>query len=120
MCAKLLQLCRTLMDHTLSDSSAQGFCRKEYWSRLPCPPPSDLPDPGIEPTSLMSPALTGKSFTSSTTCKALLEDRFKTHVYTHTTIERLPWSSSGWDSELPVQGSQVQSLVRELDPTFPK
>ena len=51
MCAKLLQLCRTLMDHTLSDSSAQGFCRKEYWSRLPCPPPSDLPDPGIEPRS---------------------------------------------------------------------
>ena len=32
-----------------------GFSRKEYWSGLPCPPPGGLPDPGIEPTSLMSP-----------------------------------------------------------------
>ena len=40
-----------------SDSATQalprvGFSRPEYWSRLPCPPPGDLPDPGIEPSSL--------------------------------------------------------------------
>ena len=29
-----------------------GFSRQEYWGGLPCPPPGDLPDPGIEPTSL--------------------------------------------------------------------
>ena len=29
-----------------------GFSRQEYWSGLPCPPPGDLPDPGIEPRSL--------------------------------------------------------------------
>ena len=29
----------------------------------------------------------------------------------------LPWWSSGWDSELPMQGAWVRSLVRELDPT---
>ena len=34
-----------------------GFSRQEYWSRLLCPPPGDLPDPGIEPMSLTSPAL---------------------------------------------------------------
>ena len=34
-----------------------GFFRQAYWSGLPCPPPGDLPDPGIEPASLMSPAL---------------------------------------------------------------
>ncbi|CAI9158760.1 unnamed protein product [Rangifer tarandus platyrhynchus] len=44
-----------------------GFSRQEYWSGLPCPPPGDLPDPGIEPTSLMSPALAGGFFTTSTT-----------------------------------------------------
>ena len=33
-----------------------GFSRQEYWSGLPGPPPGELPDPGIEPTSLMSPA----------------------------------------------------------------
>ena len=27
------------------------FSRQEYWSGLPCPPPRDLPDPGIEPVS---------------------------------------------------------------------
>ena len=28
-----------------------GFSRQEYWDRLPCPSPGDLPDPGIEPWS---------------------------------------------------------------------
>ena len=41
---------------------SMGFSREEYWSRLPCPPPGNLPDPGIEHASLMSPALTGKCF----------------------------------------------------------
>ena len=35
-----------------------GFSRHEYWSGFPRPPPGDLPDPGTEPTSLPSPALT--------------------------------------------------------------
>ena len=33
---------------------SMGFSRQEYWSGLPCPPPGDLPNPGIEATSLMS------------------------------------------------------------------
>ena len=37
-----------------------GFSRQEYWSGLPYPPPGDLPNPGIEPASLMSPALAGR------------------------------------------------------------
>ena len=40
-----------------------GFSRQEYWSGLPVPIPGDLPDPGIESASLVSPALTGKFFT---------------------------------------------------------
>ena len=39
-----------------------GFSRQEYWSGLPVPPSEDLHDPGIEPVSLMSPALTGGFF----------------------------------------------------------
>jgi len=38
------------------------FSREEYLSGLPFPPPGDLPDPGIEPTSPVSPALEGGSF----------------------------------------------------------
>ena len=36
---------------------SMGFFRQECWSGLPCPPPRDLPDPGIEATSLVAPAL---------------------------------------------------------------
>ena len=44
-----------------------GFSRQEYWSGLPCPPPGDLPDLGIEPMSLPSLALVGGFFTISAT-----------------------------------------------------
>ena len=44
-----------------------GFSRQEYWTGLPCPPPGDLPDPRIEPKSLMSPALAAQFFTTSAT-----------------------------------------------------
>ena len=50
---------------------SMGFSRQEYWSALPCPPLGDLPDPGIEPVSLTSPALAGGFFTISTTWEAL-------------------------------------------------
>ena len=53
-------------------SLSMGFSRQEYWSGLQCPPPGDLPDPGIEPVSLMSPALAGKFFTTSATWEAPL------------------------------------------------
>ena len=36
-----------------------GFSRQEYWSRLPSPSPGDLPDPGLELASFVSPALAG-------------------------------------------------------------
>ena len=49
---------------------SMGFSRQEYWSGLPCPPPRDLPIPGIEPASLMSPALAGSFFTTSATWEA--------------------------------------------------
>ena len=39
-----------------------GFFRQEYWSGLPCPTPGDLPNLGIEPASLTSPALAGMIF----------------------------------------------------------
>ena len=44
-----------------------GFSRQEYWSGLPCPTPGDLLDPGIESESLISPALAGGFFTTSST-----------------------------------------------------
>ena len=49
------------MDCSLPDPLSMGFSRQEYWSGLPCPPPRNLPDPGIEPKS---PALAGRFFTT--------------------------------------------------------
>ena len=44
---------------------SMGFSKQEYWSRLSCPPPGDLPDSGIEPKSLMSPAFSSRFFTTN-------------------------------------------------------
>ena len=49
-----------------------GFSRQECWYGLLCPPPGDLPDPEIEPESLMSPALDSRFFTTCATWEALL------------------------------------------------
>ena len=70
-----LQSCLTLCDPWTVAHQAplfMGFSRQEYWSGLPCPPPEDLPDPGIEPVSLASPALGGGSFTTNVTWHPLL------------------------------------------------
>jgi len=55
------QLFVTLWAITHQAPLSMEFSRQEYWSGLPCPPSGDLPDQGIEPTSLMSPALVGRS-----------------------------------------------------------
>ena len=44
------------------------FSRQEYWSGLSCPSPGYLPNSGIEPASLESPALAGGFFISGTPC----------------------------------------------------
>ena len=43
------------------------FSRQEYWSGLPFPTPGNLPHPGTKPTSLASPVLAGRFFTTGTT-----------------------------------------------------
>ena len=48
------------------------FSRQEYWSGLSFPTPGDLPDPGIKPLSLASPALAGGFFITHTTWKAII------------------------------------------------
>ena len=50
---------------------SMGFSRQEYWSGLPLPSPGDLHNPGIEPVSVMSPALAGGFFTTSAAWEAL-------------------------------------------------
>ena len=64
MCAKLLQ---TLLHQA---PLSMGVSGQEYWSAVPFLSPGDLPNPGIEPVSLMPPALAVRFFTTSTTWEA--------------------------------------------------
>ena len=73
MCVQLLQSCLPLCNlWTIAHQAplSMGFFRQEYWSGSPCPPPGDLLDPGFKPTSLISPALAGRFFTTSNTWEA--------------------------------------------------
>ena len=83
-----------------------GFSRQEYWSGLPCPPPGDLPDPGIEPTSLMSPAWAGGFFTTTGTGKPLYT------VKTYSVENPSPSSNLSTQGDLDTTGVlKVRGLV---------
>ena len=66
-CCSVAKSCLTLcnpMDSSPPASLCMGFPRQEYWRGLLFPSPGDLPDPGIEPVSLASPAFAGGFFTT--------------------------------------------------------
>ena len=70
MCAKSFQLCPTLcdaMDHSLPGFSVHGILQERVLEWVAMPSSRGSSDPGIEPESLMSPALTGGFFTTSAT-----------------------------------------------------
>ena len=66
-----VQLCATPRTVAQGAPLSRGFSRQEYWSGSPCPPPGDLPNPGIKPESLLSPAKAGGFFTPGSTWEAL-------------------------------------------------
>jgi len=64
MCGKLFQTCPTLHDPMAHQSTlSMGFSRQENCNGLPYTPPGDLPNPGIEPATLLSLVLAGRFFT---------------------------------------------------------
>ena len=76
--AQCMRLVASVMSNSLRPYGLQpvrllcpwGFFRQGYWSGLLCPAPGDLPNPGIKPVSLKSPALAGGFYTSSATWEA--------------------------------------------------
>jgi len=66
-CFSYVQLFVTLWTVACQTSLSMGLSGQEYRSGLPCLSPGDLPDPGIEPVSLTSPALADSFFTTSAT-----------------------------------------------------
>ena len=74
-CFSHVQLFATLWTVAPQGLLSMRFSRREYWRGLLFPPPGDLPDPGIQPTSLISPALTGGFFITST--------NWEVHIHMH-------------------------------------
>ena len=71
-CFSHIQLCATLRTVACQTSQSMGFFSQESLSGLPCPPPGNLPDPGIKPESFTTPALACEFFTTSATWEAPL------------------------------------------------
>ena len=68
VCAQPLHSCLALRDPVHCSppgSSVGGILQTRILEWLPCPPPGDLPDPGIKPAAFMSPALAGGLFAAS-------------------------------------------------------
>ena len=108
MWAKSLQSCLTVAHQA---PLSMGFSRQEYYSGLLWPPLGDLPNPEIEPTSLMPPALAGVLFTTGTTWWALLG------LYTkQIQVEGGIWSTS-WSLPMPnlsVSGNYQKKQVSKF------
>ena len=82
------------MDFSPPGSSVHEILQARYWSELPYPPPGDLSNPGIKPTSSVSPALIGGFLTTSTTWEAQCERQFNINcafeeIYVHPHTEFL-------------------------------
>ena len=121
-------LCAVLSHSVVSDSVTSwtvthqaplsiGFSRQEYWSGLPCPPPGDLPDPGIKSRS---PALQADSLPAEPQGKPK-----NTGVGSLSLLQRIfPPQESNWGLlhyrrviyQLSYQGSPVYSAGALLSP----
>ena len=86
-----------------------GFFRQEYWSGLPCPPPWDLPNPGIETASPVAPALARGFFTTRAT--------WEVHSYSYFTQNSISkmqfgtnvqWLNFGYTSSPPTYQKEVK------------
>ena len=78
----------TLWTAALQAPPSMGFSRKKNtWSGLSYPPPGDLPNLGIQPASLMSPALAGNFFTTSPIWKT---DALKIYTYMYVLYTYIP------------------------------
>ena len=128
---KYLCLCAWPLSHVLLFATSwtvalqaplsMGFSRQEYWSGFPCVSSGDLPNPGIEPTSPMSPALTGRFFTTVppgkplwNTCIYQIADKIVSLAGRRTEAGA---THKTWSTLVLRLGSFLSCFIR-LDPSF--
>ena len=93
-----------------------GFSRQEHWSGMPRPPPGNLPNPGMEPASLTSPALTGRFFTNAATWEAVFKMLYA-YIYKHVCFfQGFPGDSVGKESTSTqkIKETRVSPLVWKI------
>ena len=99
-----IQLSVTLWTEALQASLSMGFSRQEYWGGLLFTSPEDFPNPGIEPTSLMSPALAEGFFTTVPPRKPQVwlfrfvfkKKKKKIYIYRERERDRMLWQENFW------------------------
>ena len=104
-------------------SLSMGFSRQEYWRGLLWPPPGDLPDPGMEPTSLTSTAMAGRFFTTCSTWEAQMKRRcgpspsWKQHVTPGLDLRGTAWptrAEAGWHSTTAITDVNHTSIFKNV------
>ena len=106
------------MDYSLPGSSVRGIPRQGYRSGLPFPTPGDLPTPGMESTSLMSPALAGVSLILVPLTEKAMATSLSLFTFMHwrrkwqPTPVFLPGESQGWGSLVGCRLGGAQSRTR--------
>ena len=94
------------LDCSPPGSSVHGIFQGEYWNGLPFPVPKDLPDPGIKPKSLMSPALASRFFTIAPPGTPNNNNQFSSvQSLSHVQLFATPWTASG-QASLSITNSQ--------------
>ena len=111
MHAKLLQSYPTFcdpMDYSLPGFSVHGIPQAIKLEWVAISYSGDLPDPGIKPTSLMSPALAGMFFTSSATCEASVEKQTR---FTKRHVPDCSQQRCSQSPEMPVSGRKEKCIA---------
>ena len=82
---------------------SMGFSRQDYLNGLPCPPPGDLPDPGIEPVSPVTPALQVDSL--------LLSQRGSPNKYAVYISNGIHVPNRNWQVSMPIWGTDYPDFI---------
>ena len=104
----MVQLFATLWTVAHQAPVSMGFPRQAYWSSSPYPPPGDLPNHRIEPTSLMSPVLASRFFITSTTWEEVPQAKSRRRVL-HWGAEHFvgTFDVRLWSPQYPLRGGII-------------
>ena len=119
MCAQLPLTHWDPLDCSPPGSSVHGIFQEEYWNGLPFPTPEDLPDPGIKPKSLMSPALASRFFTIAPPGKPNNNNQFSSvQPLSHVRLFATPWPATCQVS-LSITNSQTLLKLMSVESVMP-